>query len=96
MKIVYDIDVEDENDTYVKIFDAAIAGAVEGMVPGKFLVEVFPFLRHVPPWFPGATSQRLWEKWMVAGERLRNVPFEHTKAKLVRHHSLRVSWEVLT
>ena len=48
LKIVYDIDVEDENDAYVKIFDAAIAGAVEGMVPGKFLVEVLPFLRHVP------------------------------------------------
>ncbi|KAI1782834.1 cytochrome P450 [Ganoderma leucocontextum] len=82
LKLVYDIHVEDENDVYVKISEEALAGAVEGLVPGKFLVEFLPFLRHVPPWFPGATSQRLWAKWMAAGDRLKNVPFEHTKAKL--------------
>ncbi len=90
LKILYDIDVEDENDAYVGISEDALAGPVEGLVPGKFLVEFLPFLRHVPPWFPGATSQRLWERWMAAGERLKNVPFEHTKAKLVRHSPIPV------
>ena len=83
LKILYDIDVEDEDDVYVEISEQALAGAVEGLVPGKFLVEFLPFLRHVPSWLPGATSQRLWEKWMAAGERLKNVPFNHTKTKLV-------------
>lgn len=85
LKILYDIDVEDENDAYVEISEEALVGPLEGMVPGKFLVEILPFLRHIPPWFPGATSQRLWAKWMAAGDRLKNVPFEHAKVKLVCH-----------
>ena len=48
LKILYDIDVEDEDDVYVEISEQALAGAVEGLVPGKFLVEFLPFLRHVP------------------------------------------------
>ena len=86
LKTGYDIDVKDENDVYVQISEEAVTGAVEGLVPGRFLVEYLPFLRHVPTWFPGATSQRLWAKWMAAGERLKNVPFEHARAKLVRRY----------
>ncbi len=84
LKVVYGIDVKDENDDYVQISEEALAGAVEGLMPGKFLVEFLPFLRHIPTWFPGATSQRLWAKWMAAGDRLTNIPFEHTKTKIVR------------
>ena len=86
LKIVYDIDVEDENDPYLDILDEAMEGIKEGLVPGKFLVEFLPFLRHIPLWFPGVASQRLWAKWMAAGDRQKNAPFEHTKAKLVRRH----------
>ncbi|KAM5536769.1 hypothetical protein V8D89_009487 [Ganoderma adspersum] len=82
LKTAYDIDVKDENDVYIQISEDAITGAVDGLVPGRFLVEYLPFLRHVPPWCPGAASQRLWAKWMAAGDRLKNVPFEHAKAKL--------------
>ena len=90
MKIIYGIEVEDENDFYVQISEAGVAGVVEGLVPGKFLVEFLPFLRYIPPWFPGATSQRLWAKWKAAANRLKNVPFEHSKAILVRLSSITV------
>ncbi|TBU44100.1 cytochrome P450 [Dichomitus squalens] len=82
LKVGYDIDVDDGDDEYAKIAKEALEGPVEGLVPGKFLVEFFPSLRHIPPWFPGATSQRLWAKWQAAGERLKNVPFSRAKAKL--------------
>ncbi|PIL29133.1 cytochrome P450 [Ganoderma sinense ZZ0214-1] len=82
LKVVYDIDVEDEHDAYVELSDHAMEGVKQGMIPGKFLVEWLPFLRHIPPWFPGAKSQRLWAEWMAAGDKLMNVPFEYAKAKL--------------
>ncbi|TBU63494.1 cytochrome P450 [Dichomitus squalens] len=87
LKVGYDIDVDDGDDEYAKIAKEALEGPVEGLVPGKFLVEFFPSLRHIPPWFPGATSQRLWAKWQAAGERLKNVPFSRAKAKLGHHTS---------
>ncbi|PIL29427.1 cytochrome P450 [Ganoderma sinense ZZ0214-1] len=82
LKVVYDINVKDENDVYVEISEEAVVGVTEGLVPGKFLVEFLPFLRYIPPWFPGASSRRLWAKWRAAADRLQNVPFEHAKAKL--------------
>ena len=83
MKVVYGISVESTDDLYVKIADEAMEGPVEGLVPGRFLVEFLPFLRHIPTWFPFATSQRLWAKWQASGERLKNTPFEETRAKMV-------------
>lgn len=94
LKIVYDIDVKDENDDYIQMLEDAVTGAVEGLVPGKFLVEFLPFLRYIPPWLPGATSQRLWAKWMAAADRLKNTPFQHTKMKLVRCSNLHVRCRV--
>ena len=83
MKVMYDINVKGKGDKYLRIAKDALEGAVEGMVPGKFMVEFLPFLRHVPPWFPLATSQRLWAKWQAAGETLKNAPFTEMKAKMV-------------
>lgn len=83
MKVGYGINVYDEDNMYVRIAKDALEGPVEGLVPGKFLVEFLPFLRYIPPWFPFATSQRLWAKWQAAGETLKNTPFEETKEKLV-------------
>ena len=85
LKVTYDIDIVDESDPYLELFDEAMEGVKEGLVPGRFLVEFLPFLRHIPPWFPGAKSQRLWAKWRAAGDKLKNLPFEYAKAKLVCH-----------
>ncbi len=81
-KVGYDIDVGDEDDPYVAAVDAALEGPVQGLVPGTFLVDFLPFLRYVPTWFPGATSQRLWAKWQAAAETLKNLPYDHVKAAL--------------
>ena len=48
MKLLYDINVADENDEYNIKVERAVQGASEGMSAGVFLVEVLPFLRHVP------------------------------------------------
>ncbi|KAI0697620.1 cytochrome P450 [Cerioporus squamosus] len=83
MKVAYDIDVVHEDDRYVAAVDAALEGPVQGLVPGTFLVDFLPFLRYIPTWFPGATSQRLFAKWQAAGETLKSLPYDHVKAVLL-------------
>lgn len=61
------------------IVDIAVDAFAQGMVPGKCLVEFLPFLRHIPEWFPGAHSQRLWAKWQDAGCRLKDVAYTDRK-----------------
>ncbi|RPD61592.1 cytochrome P450 [Lentinus tigrinus ALCF2SS1-6] len=82
LKVAYDIDTADEGDEYIAAVDAALEGPVTGLVPGTFLVDFLPFLRHVPTWLPGATSQRLWAKWQAAAETLKSLPYEQVKAAL--------------
>ena len=83
MKVSYGIDVLEEDDPYVDAGEEAVRAASEGLVPGKFLVEFFPFLRHIPPWIPGASSPRLFQKWQAAGERLKNFPYEYVQNSMV-------------
>ncbi|KAI0751762.1 cytochrome P450 [Daedaleopsis nitida] len=84
LKVAYGIELADDDHTYTAIGEAAIEGSIEGLVPGKFLVEFLPFLRHIPTWIPGAASQRLFSKWIAAGDRLKNVPYEHMKSSIER------------
>lgn len=86
LKAVYGITIKD-NDGYMTIIDEALEGPAQGLVPGKFLVDFLPLLRHIPPWLPGATSQKLWAKWTASAEKLKNTPFQHTQASMVSNGS---------
>ena len=54
MRIAYGIVVKDENDEYVSMAEEGLAAFSSLLVPGKYLAELFPILRHVPRWVPGA------------------------------------------
>ncbi|KAI0752864.1 cytochrome P450 [Daedaleopsis nitida] len=80
MKLLYDIDVTDEQDKYMAAVNTALAGTPGGRgVPGKFLIRFFPFLRHVPSFIPGAGFQKQFAVWQAAASGLKNVPFAYTK-----------------
>ena len=52
--------------------------------PGKYLVEVFPFLKHVPEWVPGAQWKRDVAAWKVTIADTRNKLFNATLEFMVR------------
>ncbi|KAI0752764.1 cytochrome P450 [Daedaleopsis nitida] len=78
MKLVYGLDITDENDRYIGQVDAALT-ASQGIAPGKFMIEFFPFLRHLPDWFPGAIFKRQFAKGRAAIDILRNEPYARAK-----------------
>ncbi|CDO68741.1 hypothetical protein BN946_scf184989.g7 [Trametes cinnabarina] len=61
---------------YVDILTASEAGIAEAFTPGAFLVEFLPWLRHVPPWVPGAGWQRKVREWRGQSDAIREEPFE--------------------
>ncbi|KAI0697650.1 cytochrome P450 [Cerioporus squamosus] len=89
LKILYDIDAAEDNDPYISNVDAALEGVSQGLVPGKYMVEFLPFLRHVPAWVPGAGFQRQLAKWRAAGVALKNEPFAHVQQSLEQGYSSR-------
>ena len=63
VKVVFGIDVADDGDEILAVVESALEWIGEAFIPGKYLVDVFPILQHVPAWVPGATVQRLAVYW---------------------------------
>ena len=84
MKVVYGIEAKEEDDEFVTTAEAAVNAVVEGLeFPGKFLVEYFPFLRHIPTWFPGASSQRLFSIWQMMNAKSISMPYAYVQSNMV-------------
>ncbi|PIL29143.1 hypothetical protein GSI_09192 [Ganoderma sinense ZZ0214-1] len=85
LKVLVGIDVSDNGDNqYSGHIDAALEGFSQGLMPGKFLVGLLPFLRFVPSWVPGAGFQNTFARWREASAALRHGPFEHVKDAMER------------
>lgn len=82
LQIVYGTDIKDESDVQLSVAAEAIE-AIGQSTPGHFLVEILPFLRHVPSWVPGAGFQRLFAKSKLANERLKHALFDEVQDCLV-------------
>ncbi|KAI0662031.1 CyP450 monooxygenase [Cubamyces menziesii] len=81
LKIGYDIEVQDERDEHIHVIDAAL-DAIGQAVPGRFLIEVLPWLRYVPAWVPGAGFQTVFARCKAANDRLKHQPFDELKQRL--------------
>lgn len=52
-------------------------------MPGRFLVDVFPFLQYVPDWFPGTAWKEVAKTGIKLREALYTIPYEWTKSQMV-------------
>ena len=86
MKIGYGIAVQESDDPYISIAEELLSGAAEFGVPGAFLVDLFPILKYVPSWFPGAGFQKKAARWKEIGYMMADKPFYHVQEQLVRVH----------
>ncbi|KAI0260713.1 cytochrome P450 [Gloeopeniophorella convolvens] len=73
--------VIDNNDPYVRLVDEASKSTSEAAVPGAFLVDLFPSLKHVPEWMPGAGFKKKAREWRKLSEAMINVPYDMVKEK---------------
>ena len=83
MKITYGIDIQESDDPYNLVSEEAIRGINEAGIPGAFWVDVFPMLKHVPSWFPGAGFQKKAAHWREVNKALTETPFRYVKEQLV-------------
>ena len=89
MKIGYGIAVQESDDPYISIAEEVMNGVAEAGIPGAFWVDLFPILKHVPSWFPGAGFQRKAAYWREAVNTMAEKPFRHVQEQLVQVHFLR-------
>ncbi|TFK20130.1 cytochrome P450 [Coprinopsis marcescibilis] len=64
-----------DGETIVKGFSSAAA-------PGKMLVNIFPVLKYIPSWLPGAGWKHTLDDLAVVGDRVLNNAFNDAKARI--------------
>ena len=89
MKIGYGISVQESDDPYVSIAEEVLNGVAVAGIPGSFLVDMFPILKYVPSWFPGAGFQKKAARWRELVNIMAEKPFLHVQEQLVQLYFLR-------
>ncbi|KXN80704.1 O-methylsterigmatocystin oxidoreductase [Leucoagaricus sp. SymC.cos] len=84
MDVSYGIRILDFDDPYIEVAEEAMGGLNEAAVPGAFLVDVLPALKHVPKWLPGAGWKRKAEGWKKTRDIFLVKPFEEVKTRMAQ------------
>ncbi|KAL0954893.1 hypothetical protein HGRIS_003826 [Hohenbuehelia grisea] len=83
-KLVYGIAVKESKDPYVEVAEEAVAGLSKAIHPGKYLVDIFPALKHIPVWMPGAGFRKTGIYFAALNEKLVKAPFEAAEASIAK------------
>ncbi|KAI0347293.1 cytochrome P450 [Trametopsis cervina] len=70
------------SDAIVDLVDLATEQFSLATSPGAYLVDVFPLLRYVPRWVPGARFQRTAREWRDTLEEMAEVPHAMVKRNM--------------
>ncbi|KAF8142815.1 cytochrome P450 [Mycena galopus ATCC 62051] len=81
MSMAYGIDVLPSDDPYVALSEKSVHSLVVALVE-RYLVDMFPALKYVPKWFPGADFKRKAEEWKKLARAMVDVPYTETKRQV--------------
>jgi cytochrome P450 len=82
LKLAYGWTVSESQDPFVRLMEDAFILQSNITKPGKWLVDVFPILRYVPPWFPGAGFRQQAEEFKKKMNKVDVLPFQWAKQQI--------------
>ncbi|KDR71393.1 hypothetical protein GALMADRAFT_102730 [Galerina marginata CBS 339.88] len=78
LSLAYGLTIKNSNDPFVHLAEEAIASLAEAGTPGAFLVDIFPILKYIPEFFPGASFKKKARAWRKVQEEMREAPYQET------------------
>ncbi|OSD02803.1 cytochrome P450 [Trametes coccinea BRFM310] len=82
IKIAYGHEIESDDDAYIKMTENVSLAHVDAGDPGTAPVDFFPFLQHLPWWFPGCWFNHVVHKWHWAIRQFHDYPFEQVNRQM--------------
>ncbi|KAL0949180.1 hypothetical protein HGRIS_009258 [Hohenbuehelia grisea] len=82
LRVSHGYEVKEFNDPIVELVDRATDQFSLATAPGGFLVDLFPFLSHLPGWLPGMGFKRTAREWSATLTDMVDVPFEYVKRQM--------------
>ncbi|KAK6988661.1 cytochrome P450 [Favolaschia claudopus] len=82
MSVAYGMEPKATNSHLIALAEEATKAFSDVMIPGQYLVDFIPILRHLPNWFPGAGFKRIAQGGKLLASAVRDIPFNETKEKI--------------
>ncbi|KAF9457686.1 cytochrome P450 [Collybia nuda] len=82
MLITYGIEVLPKADPYIDMAERALESVAIAGVPGAFLVDALPMLKHVPDWMPFTSFKHKAKEWKKIASMMADMPLEATKRNI--------------
>ncbi|CCO34414.1 O-methylsterigmatocystin oxidoreductase Short=OMST oxidoreductase [Rhizoctonia solani AG-1 IB] len=79
---VYGYEVTSDNDSLVKVVEAAVEGFSQAVIVSNYFVNTAPWLQYIPQWFPGASWKAKANAWRHQKDLMLHVPYEWTKMQM--------------
>ena len=86
--VAYGKKIRTMDDEYVTIAHNAMEGLNKASVPGAYLIELIPFAKYIPSWFPGAKVKRDAEQTYPWVRMLMEKPYGEVKRAVVSSYFL--------
>ncbi|KAI1813707.1 cytochrome P450 oxidoreductase OrdA-like protein [Poronia punctata] len=85
LSMVYGYTIEPHKpDPLVELADTALNQFALSSVPGGWLVDTIPALRHLPDWFPGAGFKKIGKEWRKTLDMAATKPFLFARQQMAR------------
>ncbi|GJJ05844.1 hypothetical protein Clacol_000031 [Clathrus columnatus] len=82
LESTYGLSIQAENDPHVEVAERAVQLFMDMLLPGRHLVDILPFLKYIPSWFPGTAFKQKANEMKIHIAAMRNEPFAAVKAAL--------------
>ncbi|KAH8704710.1 putative cytochrome P450 oxidoreductase OrdA-like protein [Talaromyces proteolyticus] len=83
LKIIYGYNAEaHQRDPLVRLANEVMDEFAQAGVPGAWMVDMIPALKHIPDWFPGAGFKRTARSWAASLWELSERPFAFVRYQM--------------
>ncbi|EMD40133.1 hypothetical protein CERSUDRAFT_151114 [Gelatoporia subvermispora B] len=79
LSVAYGFEVAEKNDKHIEVSEEAMFALAAGGLPGSFLVDLLPFLKHFPSWAPGAGYKKITRQWNISTTAMKELPWSNAK-----------------
>ncbi|KAF8880414.1 cytochrome P450 [Infundibulicybe gibba] len=82
MAVIYGHNISSLDDELVHAAEKAIDAGAKAVLPGAALVNIFPALRHIPPWLPGGGFHQIGRRVKALTYEMKNAAFNMVRKNM--------------
>ncbi|KAB5591014.1 O-methylsterigmatocystin oxidoreductase [Ceratobasidium theobromae] len=82
MSTVYGYSVTGIDDPFVRAAQTGVDNFCRAALPANFLVNLIPWLKYVPDWFPGAGWKQTIKEWRRQKDEMVQAPYDWAKSDI--------------